>query len=144
MQLRRPHTNKKARRIVCDSPSSAIALMWPRRYATGGRSRGTIRLIRNSTMNTKNNTCAIDVAVPATPPKPSAAEISAITRNVSAQPSMIHQTFLKTGNGQQANGRLVRRARLADSASQLCFVHDVKLVATCVPKRAKNLLQVDA
>jgi hypothetical protein len=54
-------------------------------YATGGRNRGTIKLITNNTRKTKNNTCAMYDADPAIPPKPNAAAISAITKNVKAQ-----------------------------------------------------------
>lgn len=65
-------------------------------YATGGRTRGMIRLMRNSTRNTKNNTCAIELAVPAIPPKPKTAAIKAITKNVSAQLNMLHHPFSKS------------------------------------------------
>jgi len=53
-----------------------------------------IRLMIKSTRNTKNNTCAIELAVPAIPPKPRTAAIKAITRNVSAQLNMMHLPFL--------------------------------------------------
>ena len=48
----------------------------------------------NSTRNTKNNICAIELAVPAIPPKPKTAAINAITKNVSAQLNMTHLPFL--------------------------------------------------
>src|SRR5262249_12229299 len=68
-------------------------------YATGGRTRGTIRLIKNSTRNTKNSTCAILLAVPAIPPKPKTAAINAITKKVRAQLNMLHLPFSKAEVG---------------------------------------------
>jgi hypothetical protein len=53
----------------------------------------------NSTRNTKNNTCAIELAVPAIPPKPSTAAIKAITRNVIAQLNMMHHPFSNAESG---------------------------------------------
>jgi hypothetical protein len=50
--------------------------------------------MRNSTRNTKNSICAIELAVPAIPPKPKTAAIKAITKNVNAQLNMIHLPFL--------------------------------------------------
>jgi hypothetical protein len=53
-------------------------------HATGRRMPPS-RLIRNNTRNTTNSTWAIQVAVPATPPKPSAAATSATIKKTNAQ-----------------------------------------------------------
>jgi hypothetical protein len=53
----------------------------------------------NNTRNTKNNTCAIELAVPAIPPKPSTAAIKAITKKVIAQLNMLHHPFSNTECG---------------------------------------------
>src|SRR3954451_23918063 len=52
------------------------------------RTRPTMAEITNRTIATKKMILAISTAVPATPPNPSTAAISATTRKVSAQPSM--------------------------------------------------------
>src|SRR5262245_10863654 len=58
--------------------------------ATGGRRTAPVSaLIRNSTKNTTNSTCAIHAAVPATPEKPNTAAISATIKKVRAQFNMI-------------------------------------------------------
>ena len=57
-------------------------------YTTGPR-RPMIRLIMKNTRNKKNTVLAMPAAVPAIPPKPRAAAISAITKNVKAQDNMI-------------------------------------------------------
>ena len=62
------------------------------------RIRDTTAAIRNSTIATKKMIFAISIAVPAIPPKPNTAAISAMIRNVTAQLIMIvscktlHQT----------------------------------------------------
>jgi hypothetical protein len=76
--------------------TAAFVFLVASAYATGGRNLGAIRLIKNRTRNTKNNTWAIELAVPASPPKPSAAAIRAITKNVSAQLNMLHHPFSET------------------------------------------------
>ena len=47
----------------------------------------------NSTRKTKNNTCAMYIAVPESVPKPSTAAIKAITKKVIAQLNMLHHPF---------------------------------------------------
>ena len=71
----------------------------------------------NNTRNTKNSTCAIELAVPATPVKPNAAAIKAITKNVSAQLNMMHLPFRFSVNVGSLAQPTVGRQALASKLS---------------------------
>jgi hypothetical protein len=70
---------------------SRIILHQTRSAYSGGLPRIAREIIAmmNSAINTKNRICAIPADVPAIPPNPKAAAISAITKNVTAQPSIM-------------------------------------------------------
>jgi hypothetical protein len=65
-------------------------------------------MITNMTRNMKNNVLAMSTAAPATPKKPNAPAINAITKNINAHLNIIKRTFYL--RGRQSEETLIRSA----------------------------------